>query len=220
MSAPLVSSSKRQSGRDERPTFNLEQELWQAGKVRVAGLDEVGRGALAGPVVAAACVFAPGTKIPDLLSDSKRLTPRQRVRLAEWIRSHATAWALGAASHREIDRYGIVVSTALAMHRAVARLGPVDHVLYDGLVLPGFDSTISTAIVGGDCLCASIAAASILAKVTRDRLMERLARFFPGYGWEDNAGYGTPAHRQAIARFGLTPLHRRSFRIGIRVQED
>ncbi len=220
MSAPLVSSSKRQPGRDERPTFNLEQELWQAGKVRVAGLDEVGRGALAGPVVAAACVFAPGTDIPDLLSDSKRLTPRQRARIAEWIRLHATAWALGAASHREIDRFGIVRATALAMHRALARLGPVDHVLYDGLVLPGFDSTISTAIVGGDCLCASIAAASILAKVTRDRLMERLARFFPGYGWEDNAGYGTPAHRQAIARLGLTPLHRRSFRIGLSVQED
>ncbi|MCM8744933.1 ribonuclease HII [Thermomicrobium sp. CFH 73360] len=220
MSAPLVSSSKRQSGRDERPTFKLEQELWQAGKVRIAGLDEVGRGALAGPVVAAACVFAPGTTIPDLLSDSKRLTPRQRARLAEWIRSHATAWALGAASHREIDRYGIVVATALAMHRAVARLGPIDHVLYDGLVLPGFDSTISTAIVGGDCLCASIAAASILAKVTRDRLMGQLARFFPEYGWEDNAGYGTSAHRQAIARFGLTPLHRGSFRIGIGVQED
>ncbi len=220
MAEPLASSSKHQPGRGERPTFDLEQKFWQVGKVRVAGLDEVGRGALAGPVVAAACVFPPGIDVPDLLSDSKRLTRRQRERIAEWIRLHATTWALGAASHREIDRYGIVWATVLAMRRALARLGPVDHVLYDGRELPSFPSANSTAVVDGDCLCASIAAASILAKVTRDRMMERLARFFPGYGWEDNAAYGTPAHRQAIARLGLTPLHRRSFRIVPSVQED
>ncbi|MDW8058686.1 MAG: ribonuclease HII [Thermomicrobium sp.] len=219
MREELVSSANA-SGRGERPTFRYESRYWRIGSVRVAGVDEVGRGALAGPVVAAACMFAPGTALPESFAESKRLTPRQRRRLAEWIRQHAVAWALGAASHREIDRYGIVDATALAMRRALGRLGPVDHVLYDGPSLPGFDATSSTAIVGGDAVCASIAAASILAKVVRDDLMARLASRFPGYGWDENAGYGTVAHRLALRRWGPTPLHRRSFRLGSGEEEE
>jgi ribonuclease HII len=213
MPEKLASSNTRED-RGERPTFFLEEHFWRAGKTRIAGLDEVGRGALAGPVVAAACVFAPDTCLPDRFADSKRLTPQQRCRLAEWIRTHALAWALGAASHREVDRYGIVTATALAMRRALARLGPVDHVLYDGLPLPGFDPAVATAVVKGDRRCASIAAASVLAKVTRDALMRRLAARFPEYSWADNAGYGTAQHRAILEKLGPTPLHRRSFRLG------
>ncbi len=218
MGKQLASSSCGAGGRGERPTFVYEERFWRLGYFRVAGLDEVGRGALAGPVVAAACVFPPGTCLPELFADSKRLTPLQRQRLADWIRAHATAWALGAASHREIDRYGIVAATALAMRRALVRLGPVDHVLYDGLPLPGFDPAFATAVVQGDRRCASIAAASILAKVVRDELMARIGARFPEYGWAENAGYGTARHRAILERLGPTPLHRRSFRLG--VEED
>ncbi|MCS7051458.1 MAG: ribonuclease HII, partial [Thermomicrobium sp.] len=200
--------------RSERPTFEFEEQLWQQGKQLVAGLDEVGRGALAGPVVAAACVFAPGVVVPDELNDSKRLSPKRRQALVEWIRREAVAWAVGAASHREIDRFGIVRATLLAMTRALERLGPVDHVLYDGLPIPAFPFSAATAVVGGDCRSVSIAAASIVAKVVRDDVMRRVARRFPVYGWDENAGYGTAAHRSAIARCGLTPLHRRTFRGG------
>ncbi len=213
MSRRLASPRENRAGRGERPTFRYEEALWRAGVRRVAGLDEVGRGALAGPVVAAACLFAPGTQLPEGFADSKRLTARQRRELAAWIRAEAVAWAVAAASHREIDRLGIVAATALAMRRALERLGPVDHVLYDGLPLPGFDPSHSTAIVAGDTECASIAAASILAKVTRDALMARLAARFPQYGWDENAGYGTRAHRARLREFGLTPFHRRSFRL-------
>lgn len=214
----LASSGSKAGSRGERPTFLHEERFWQAGYSRIAGLDEVGRGALAGPVVAAACVFAPGTCLPDIFADSKQLTPVQRRRLAEWIRAHAQAWALGAASHREVDRYGIVFATALAMRRALARIGPVDHVFYDGTPLPGFDRSSATPIVRGDRCCASIAAASVLAKVVRDDLMARVGARFPEYGWAENAGYGTFQHRAMLERLGPTRLHRRSFRLGI--EED
>ena len=216
----LASTRQRRSGRGERPTFELERALWQAGNRWVAGVDEVGRGALAGPVVAAACIFEPSTELPDQLRDSKRLTDPQRRALADWVRQYSLRWAIGAASHREVDRLGIVRATALAMLRALQRLGPVDHVLYDGLPLTEFERLPGTAVVHGDMRCASIAAASILAKVIRDDLMARLAVRYPGYGWEENAGYGTPSHRRAIRELGSTPFHRRSFQVRMDTDEE
>lgn len=212
MARQLVSGKRSLPPRGERPSFEYEQKLWADGRWRVAGVDEVGRGALAGPVVAAACIFPPYLELPPTLRDSKRLSEAQRLSLAKWIQQHAIAWSLGAASHREIDCYGIVPATTLAIKRALCRLGEVDHILYDGRPLPGFESTWSTAVIRGDARCASIAAASILAKVVRDRVMKQLARYYPQYGWDQNVGYGTERHRWAIARFGLTPMHRLTFR--------
>jgi len=160
--------------------------------------------------VAAAVVLPPGEFIEGA-DDSKRLTAPVRERLAEEIRRRALACGVGAASTREIDRLNILRATHLAMRRAVARLGiEPDHLLVDGLPVAELGEA-QTAVVEGDHRVHSIACASILAKVTRDRLMRRLALRYPGYGWERNAGYGTREHREALERLGPTPHHRRSF---------
>jgi len=178
--------------------------------IHVAGVDEAGRGPLAGPVLAAAVILPPGGFIPGV-DDSKRLSPAVRERLAEEIRRRAVACAIGAASAREVDRLNILRATHLAMWRAVCRL-PIrpDHVIVDGLPVPLLGEA-QTAVVEGDRRVHSVACASILAKVTRDRLMRRLAARYPAYGWDRNAGYGTAEHRDALARLGPTPHHRRSF---------
>ncbi len=176
----------------------------------MAGVDEAGRGPLAGPVLAAAVILPPGHIIPGV-DDSKRLQPAVRERLADEIRRQALACSIGAASAREVDRLNILRATHLAMRRALDRLPvPVDHVIVDGLPVPILGEA-QTAVVEGDRRVHSVACASILAKVTRDRLMRRLAPRYPAYGWERNAGYGTPEHRDALARLGPTPHHRRSF---------
>lgn len=195
---------------DPAALLALEQEFWARGLIHVAGVDEAGRGPLAGPVLAAAVILPPGGFIPDV-DDSKRLSPAVRERLAEEIRRRAVAWAIGAASAREVDRLNILRATHLAMWRAVCRL-PIrpDHVIVDGLPVPLLGEA-QTAVVEGDRRVHSVACASILAKVTRDRLMRRLAARYPAYGWDRNAGYGTPEHRDALARLGPTPHHRRSF---------
>lgn len=184
----------------------------------VAGVDEVGRGPLAGPVLAAACLFEAG--LPDevavLVEDSKQLSQAQRERAYQAFRPHARI-ALGAASVAEIDRINILAATHLAMARAVVRLGigPC-YLLIDGnrpppaWLLPRGCRAVT--VVGGDGRSLSIAAASIYAKIVRDRLMQRLAIRHPGYGWERNAGYGTAEHRMAITRVGVTRHHRMSFR--------
>lgn len=197
--------------RDDSAAFLvLEEEFWSRGLRHVAGVDEAGRGPLAGPVVAAAVVLPPGEFIEGA-DDSKRLTAPVRERLAEEIRRRALACGVGAASTREIDRLNILRATHLAMRRAVARLGiEPDHLLVDGLPVAELGEA-QTAVVEGDHRVHSIACASILAKVTRDRLMRRLALRYPGYGWERNAGYGTREHREALERLGPTPHHRRSF---------
>lgn len=188
----------------------VEQEFWSRGLRHVAGIDEAGRGPLAGPVVAAAVILPAGHFI-DGVDDSKRLQPAVRERLAEEITKQALAYGIGAASAREIDRLNILQATHLAMRRAVDRLViPPDYLIVDGLPVPILGEA-QTAIVEGDRRVHSVACASILAKVTRDRLMIRLARRYPGYGWERNAGYGTAEHRDALARLGPTPHHRRSF---------
>lgn len=190
--------------------LSYEDRFWSRGITRVAGVDEAGRGPLAGPVVAAAVILRPGAPIPGA-GDSKTLTRKRREELAGAILSQAAAVSLGAASVREIERLNILVSTRLAMSRALSRLPlPPDRVLVDGLPVRGLEWD-HEAIVGGDGLVHSIGCASILAKVCRDRLMGRLAVRYPGYGWETNMGYGTAEHLAALERLGPTPHHRRTF---------
>ncbi len=194
-----------------RPTLEREAALWRAGWDIVAGLDEAGRGPLAGPVVAAAVVFPAFSRPIRGLRDSKQLTPAARERLAPVVRRRAAALAVGAASVREIDRLNIRRASILAMQRALARLGvrPA-HVLVDGLPIPEL-GVPHEAIIDGDALCQSIAAASVIAKTVRDLLMERLDRKHPCYGWAANRGYGTAQHLAALAEFGFTAHHRKSF---------
>lgn len=189
----------------------LERELRERYGPLIAGVDEVGRGPLAGPVVACAVVMPPDARAIAGVDDSKLVTPSDRVRLARKIRERAVAIGLGAASVREIDRVNVYHATVLAMRRAIARLGMTPHhVLLDGRAIRSL-AVQHTAVVGGDRRCYSIACASILAKVTRDRLMLALARRYPDYRWERNVGYGTPEHWSRVESFGLTPHHRRSF---------
>ena len=194
-----------------RPTFEREIALWNAGRSIVAGIDEAGRGPLAGPVVAAAVVFPAGMKAIRGLRDSKQLVPVKRERLAAVVRARAIAVGVGAASVREIDRLNIRRATILAMQRALARLrlAPAG-VLVDGLPLPELGCP-HEAIVDGDVYCQSIAAASVVAKTVRDRLMRLLALRHPEYAWEENKGYGTPEHLDALLVFGPTRHHRTSF---------
>ncbi len=193
-----------------RPDLSLEAAVG----VRVAGVDEAGRGPWAGPVVAAAVVFAADGPPPSLrvaVTDSKLLTAERRAALHPAILACADA-ATGLASVAEIDAMNILQATLLAMRRAVARLAETpDAVLVDGNRVPRLPCP-ARAVVGGDRLSLSIAAASIVAKVTRDRLMAELAAHHPGYGWERNAGYGTAEHRAGLARLGPCAHHRRSFR--------
>jgi len=200
------------------PDFERERRHLGAGLKIIAGVDEAGRGALCGPVVAAAVVF-PSSWIegprPDWvgrIDDSKRLTPRRREILARAIRKEAVV-GLGLAGNVEIDEMNILRATREAMLRAVAALSKSpDLVLIDGLRVPDFPRP-QEAVVGGDRKCLSIAAASIVAKVFRDRIMIRSGRRFPGYGMERHKGYGTRAHYEALAEFGPTPFHRKSFNL-------
>jgi ribonuclease HII len=195
------------------PTLRFERGHWNDGAVRVVGIDEVGVAPTCGAVVAAAVIMKPGShRIPGV-RDSKTLSAAQRERLAPIIRRRAVAVGLGAASVHEIDTLNIYHATHLAMRRAVARLGGHDHVLVDGNRIAGFEAAVGpyTAIVDGDAKCYTIACASVVAKVVRDRMMTLLAARYPGYGWERNQGYATQEHRDAIRRLGLTPYHRRSF---------
>jgi ribonuclease HII len=188
------------------PDMSFERE----GPAPVCGLDEVGRGPWAGPVVAAAVVLDLAC-IPEGIDDSKRLPPLRREALHDALLACARV-GVGVASVAEIDRINILQASFLAMRRALAALGPAPGLaLVDGRhVPPGFGCT-ARAVVGGDALCLSIAAASVVAKVVRDRMMVALAQQFPGYGWETNMGYGVPAHADGLARLGVTPHHRRSF---------
>jgi len=187
-----------------------ERGLWRKGTSLVAGVDEAGCGPLAGPVVAAAVLLTPETPRLEGVDDSKQLTRRRREQLAAAIVSTLPV-GVGAASTREIDRLNIRVATALAMRRAVLRLpGAADALLVDGLPMAEIGLP-HEALVGGDRRSYAIACASIVAKTVRDRLMRRLALRYPDYGWERNCGYGTPLHRAALARFGITPHHRHSF---------
>lgn len=178
-----------------------------------AGLDEVGRGCLAGPVVAAA-VILPNDYTHPILNDSKQLSRAQREILRLDIERDAVAWAVAEVSHEDIDRINILKASFLAMHRAVDALTiKPDHLLIDGNRFVPYPMISHTCIVKGDAHFLSIAAASVLAKTYRDALMEQLGQAFPAYGWAQNAGYPTPFHREAIRQFGPTKYHRMSFRL-------
>ncbi|MEO5511738.1 MAG: ribonuclease HII [Longimicrobiales bacterium] len=205
-----ASGRRRKEIRQLQKLMELEQSFWDRGYELVAGVDEAGRGPLAGPVLAAAVVFAPGVGIRGV-NDSKQLTAEKRAALFDVIRAKALAIGIGAASTKEVDRLNILRASHLAMRRAIMRL-PFEpqHIIVDGLPVHELGEK-HTAVIDGDAKCHAIACASIIAKVVRDRAMHMLAVRYPGYGWDHNAGYGTLEHRNAIGDLGLTPHHRRSF---------
>lgn len=178
-----------------------------------AGVDEAGRGCLAGPVVAAAVVLPKGFA-PAELTDSKQLKRPVRLRLRAEILAHATAWGLGMRSPAAIDRENILQASISAMHEALDQLPPpVEHIAVDGKFFRPYPGIQHTAVIKGDAKYLHIAAASVLAKTFRDEVMQLLAEDYPGYGWHTNVGYPTRAHREAIARLGVTRWHRRSFKL-------
>jgi len=195
------------------PDFSLENDARTEGFSTIAGVDEAGRGPWCGPVVAGAAILDPATLPDDLLKgldDSKKLKAEKREALLERLKDHAII-GIGQASVEEIDQMNILAATLLAMKRAVEDLGqPIDLALIDGNKTPDLTCQ-ARAVVKGDGKSLSIAAASIVAKVTRDKVMEKLGQEYPGYGWEKNAGYGTKEHQAALAEYGVTPHHRRSF---------
>lgn len=198
----------------EFPDLSLEAGLWAAGVQFIAGIDEAGRGALAGPVAAAALILPPKPSITEDLAgvrDSKQMTSQQRESWAIHIRSTALTWGVGLASQSEIDDVGIISATRLATQRAVDSLSiSPEHLLLDYLLLP--DSSIpQTSLIKGDARSLTIAAASIIAKTTRDALLCELDSRYPGYGFTSHKGYGTEAHLQALTRLGPCPAHRLSF---------
>jgi ribonuclease HII len=196
------------------PSLQWERALWREGLVSVAGLDEVGRGPLAGPLVAAAVVLPPRTRWSGWLRsvrDSKLLSAQQRELLAPQIRAFAVGVGIGIVSHEQLDVIGITAATRRAMYDALMQLGSVpEHLLIDALSLPE-PPLPQTSLIHGDARCVSIACASIVAKVARDAMMIELDGHFPGYGFLQNKGYCTPEHLQALDRLGPCPIHRRSF---------
>lgn len=207
---------RRKTGEAELKRLDImlveERLLWDRGLSKIAGVDEAGRGPLAGPVVAAAVVFYPGTVI-KYLNDSKQLSAKRRENLFEEIIFRSEAYGIGSASSVEIDQINIHKASLLAMHRALDKMNlEPDYILVDGFPLPGC-SCGQKAIIGGDARSLTIAAASVLAKVARDRMMLRFHEIYPGYAFNRNKGYGTAEHRQAIIKFGLTPEHRKSFKL-------
>lgn len=193
------------------PDYHLEELAILRGASVVAGVDEVGRGPLAGPVMAAAVILHPD-RIPEGLNDSKKLSKKRREALYDQILEVADV-GFGEASVAEIDEINILRASHLAMVRAVQDLsGRPDYVLVDGKMIPRGLNIWAEGVVKGDTKSVSISAASIVAKIRRDRLMESLAQQFPGYGWERNMGYPTKEHKSALVSLGITPHHRRSFK--------
>ena len=193
------------------PDFDLEDAARARGYLRIAGVDEVGRGPLAGPVTAAAVILDPA-RIPEGLNDSKKLTKRTRERLSAELMEVAEV-SIAHASVEEIDEINILRASHLAMERALAGLKtPADYALIDGNMLPRGLTLPAAGIVKGDARSLSISAASIMAKVCRDYVMLSLAQQHPGYGWETNVGYGSKSHMEALRNLGPTPHHRRSFK--------
>jgi ribonuclease HII len=195
------------------PTLTFETPLWQAGVTHLAGVDEAGRGAWAGPVSAGAVILPADERIVQRLEgvrDSKQMTAQQRERWAAEIKAAALSWGVGFASFDEIDCLGILPATRLAMQRALEQLVPApEHLLIDAVLL---DLPLpQTSLIHGDALCLSIAAASVLAKTARDAVLRELDGLYPGYGFARHKGYGTAAHQAALAELGPCPVHRRSY---------
>lgn len=194
------------------PNWTEEEVLWGTGFQNVAGVDEVGRGPLAGPVFAAAVIMPAKSHETyfEKIQDSKKVNPKMRPKIAEAIHNQ-TIWAIGDASAQEIDCLGIIEATYLAMRRAVSRLSTIpDYILVDGTGVPE-TGIPEKPMIRGDARCISIAAASIVAKVARDDVMQTLDSVYPGYGFAKHKGYPTKKHLEALMRLGPSPIHRRSF---------
>jgi ribonuclease HII len=195
------------------PDFSIEHAHWAAGRRYIVGVDEAGRGCLAGPVVAAAVVLPPEASLPGL-DDSKRLSAEARAALLPAIRREALAVGVGACSPEEIDRLNVLWASLEAMRRAVLALPlPPEVVLVDGNRAIPEAPWVQETLVKGDARSLSVAAASVVAKVTRDRMMEALHAEYPAYGWDGHKGYPTTTHYAALAAHGPSPHHRRSFRL-------
>lgn len=204
-----------------KPDLSFENELWEKGFEFVGGMDEVGRGAFAGPVIAGCVIFGKNLELKSstsiIINDSKKLTQKQREVASIWIKENCLSWGIGSASVAEINKFGIVKATNIAFRKAVLNTQiKVDHLLIDAFYIPfvkGLRRKNQTPIVKGDNLSVSIAAASIIAKVYRDRLMRTHARNskYKVYGWERNKGYGTKEHQKAIQKYGICRLHRQQF---------
>lgn len=200
------------------PNFNYEKQVWKKGFVNIGGIDEVGRGSFAGPVVAGCVVFPSDTKSPNIrIDDSKRLSAKQREKASKWIKENALAWGVGEASVAQINKHGIKKASEIAFRKAIINCKvPVNYLLIDAFYIPyvkGLRRRNQKAIVKGDSKSFSIAAASIIAKVYRDGLMGRLGSNpkYKNYLWNKNKGYGTEEHRTAIKTFGPTKHHRKLF---------
>lgn len=195
-------------------TLDLEKDLWEKGHKLVCGIDEVGRGCFAGPVVTGAVVFSPDVKLPTGIADSKLLKPKERERLAEEIKQNALLWSIAEVSVEVINKIGIGKATQQAFVESVKKLTHMpDFILIDAFYITDLEKEKQMPVKGGDKLSASIAAASIIAKVYRDELMAKLHTLFPHYGFDINKGYGTKKHREAIKKHGLCDLHRTSFHL-------
>jgi ribonuclease HII len=193
-------------------SYKFEEALYNQGFTLVAGVDEAGRGPLAGPVVAAAVILPKGI-VPKGINDSKKLSAAKRNILEKQIKKTALCYGIGIVEPEMIDQINILKATLLAMKNAVEKLDPVsDAVLVDGTFAPDIEGKVQ-CVKNGDAVCFSIAAASILAKVHRDRIMCALHDTYPGYGFDKHKGYPTAAHKDAIKKFGLCPAHRKTFRV-------
>lgn len=196
----------------QKPTFEYENQLWKQGLQYIAGVDEVGRGCFAGPVVAAAVIMPQGFTATDEINDSKQLAPKVRKELAGIIQKHALAFSIAEVSVSIINSIGIGKAAQKAFVKAVTGLKIVpEHVLIDAFIIKDLRKIKQTPIIHGDCLSISVAAASIIAKVYRDELMERFHPKYKVYDFFSNKGYGTKKHRDAIGKYGLCNLHRKSF---------
>lgn len=195
-------------------SLQLEEELWNKGFQCIAGVDEVGRGCFAGPVVTAAVVFPPGVKLPVGIADSKLLSPAKRQEFSETIKKLALCWAITEGSMEDINTLGIGKTTQKSFLDSLKKLShQPDFVLIDAFWIVGWPKDKQRPIAKGDQISSSIAAASIIAKVYRDELMTKCAHDYPEYGFEKHKGYGTKEHQHAIKEYGLCPLHRTSFNI-------
>lgn len=206
---------------NEIPNYFFEKKQWKKDLRFIAGVDEVGRGSFAGPVMAGCVVFEKKTEFPDgiKINDSKKLRPLERRKASKWIKQNALAWGIGGASVSVINRIGMAKATKMAFRRAISdanrRLsGRIDFLLIDAFFIPyvrGLRRKNQQAIINGDEKSFSIAAASIIAKVERDKEMLRFSRKYPKYGWGRNKGYGTRQHQEALKKFGITQHHRKAF---------
>lgn len=196
------------------PTLNIEKKLWNSGYSLVCGLDEVGRGSFAGPVVVGAVIFPKDSRIIYGVADSKLLKPRKRKQLESRIKNEALCWSIAEINVATINRVGIGKATQVAFRKAIKSLEKKpEFVLIDAFYVKHFNRKNQRAVKEGDSICASISAASIIAKVHRDKLMKRLHKKYPKYGFSKHKGYGTKKHQDALRKYGLSRIHRKSFNL-------